>query len=253
MRSPLLGGRDAPRAARRPAGRLGFADAGQHAGISPHERHAPAARGHGAPARAVAGAGGNDALARPLPLLCDDDGAVGRPRRRLVQRWRRGLRLPGPQRPAPAALRPHRRGPAHPLLRGRRALRGKRAHRAPLAAHLRRHPRGGCASTGELLENGAVKARFAARRPYGEWTRGILRLQGRPRPRRPRRPAGRGGARAPVRGLWLRARGYRRYDPAHGGKRRGADRLHGRGRALWRRSPTRIRRCLPTSSSASPR
>ena len=44
------------------------------------------------------------------------------PRRHFVQRWRRGLRLAGPQRSAPAALRPHGRGPADPLLRGWRAL-----------------------------------------------------------------------------------------------------------------------------------
>ena len=112
----------APRAARRRGRRLGLADAGQYAGISPYERHAPAARGHGAFAGAVAGTGGNNAVARPLPLLFDDDGAVGRPRRHFVQRRRRGLRLAGPQRPAPAALRPDRRGAADPLLRGRRAL-----------------------------------------------------------------------------------------------------------------------------------
>ena len=42
--------------------------------------------------------------------------------------------------------------------------------------------------TGELLENGAVKAFFAAQHPYGEWTRGILRLRDVTRPRRPRPP-----------------------------------------------------------------
>ena len=44
--------------------------------------------------------------------------------------------------------------------------------------------------TGELLENDAVKARFAARRPYGEWTRGILRLQDIPGPVAPAAPLG---------------------------------------------------------------
>ena len=62
--------------------------------------------------------------------------------------------------------------------------------------------------TGELLENGAVKARFAAQRPLRRMDAGYIAPSGHPRSRRPRRPAGRGGARAPVRGLWLRARGY---------------------------------------------
>ena len=44
--------------------------------------------------------------------------------------------------------------------------------------------------TGELLENGAVKARFAAQYPYGEWTRGILRLQDIPGPVAPAAPLG---------------------------------------------------------------
>ena len=44
--------------------------------------------------------------------------------------------------------------------------------------------------TGELLENGAVKARFAAQRPYGEWTQGILRLQDIPGPVAPAAPLG---------------------------------------------------------------
>ena len=83
MRSPLLG-EDMLRVLPVVRGRrLGLADAGQHAGISLHGRHAPAARGHGAFAGAVAGTGGNNAVARPLPLLFDDDGAVGRPRRHL--------------------------------------------------------------------------------------------------------------------------------------------------------------------------
>ena len=44
--------------------------------------------------------------------------------------------------------------------------------------------------TGELLEDDAVKARFAAQRPYGEWTRGILRLQDIPGPAAPTAPLG---------------------------------------------------------------
>ena len=44
--------------------------------------------------------------------------------------------------------------------------------------------------TGELLEDDAVKARFAAQRPYGEWTRGILRLQDIPGPAAPAAPLG---------------------------------------------------------------
>ena len=44
--------------------------------------------------------------------------------------------------------------------------------------------------TGELLEDGAVKARFAAQYPYGEWTRGILRLRDIPGPVAPAAPQG---------------------------------------------------------------
>ena len=44
--------------------------------------------------------------------------------------------------------------------------------------------------TGELLENGAVKARFAAQHPYSEWTRGILRLKDVTGPVAPAAPLG---------------------------------------------------------------
>ena len=85
--------------------------------------------------------------------------------------------------------------------------------------------------TGELLEDGAVKARFAAQYPYGEWTRGILRLRDIPGPVAPAAPQG-----DAERARLCAAFGYAHEDiedmilpMAVSGV--GADRVHGRGRA----------------------
>ena len=45
-------------------------------------------------------------------------------------------------------------------------------------------------NTGELLESDAVKARFAAQHPYGQWTKGILRLKDAAGPASPTAPMG---------------------------------------------------------------
>ena len=64
---------------------------------------------------------------RPVQLLQLRDGAVGRPGRALRHRRPLGHGRHGPQRPAPDALRPHRRRPADRRLRGRHgAARGDR-------------------------------------------------------------------------------------------------------------------------------
>ena len=84
--------------------------------------------------------------------------------------------------------------------------------------------------TGTVLEDAAIKHRYAAQNPYGEWLDQELRAAGRyPHPQ-PEGPGIHGaGAQPPVQDLRL----HLRRDPlghfAHGEKRRGADGLHGRG------------------------
>ena len=119
-------------------------------------------------------------------------------------------------------------GRSDPLLRGRRAaMRKARASRAaggsiPAASSW---PMSRLANCWKMARS---RRALPPQHPYGEWTRGILRLQDIPGPAAPATSLDEAQRTRLCAAFGYADEDMQGYDPAHGGKWRGADRVHGR-------------------------